>query len=87
MAIETEISGETYERRALAEPNRMWELRDGILREKLGMTAAHNWLEVELGFMLKSQLDRSIYQVRIDSGRGRHPRCFRRSNRSRDSAP
>ena len=73
MAIETRINGETYERLALAEPDRKWELRDGILREKPGMTAAHNWLEVELGFMLMSQLDRSTYQVRIDSGRVRRP--------------
>ncbi len=73
MAIETRISGETYERLALAEPDRKWELRDGVLREKPGMTAAHNWLEVELGFLLMSQLDRSIYHVRIDSGRVRRP--------------
>ena len=44
MAIETRISDETYERLALAEPDRKWELRDGVLREKPGMTAAHNWL-------------------------------------------
>src|SRR5918995_5032870 len=73
MAIETRISGEAYERQALAEPDRKWELRDGVLREKPGMTAAHNWLEVELGFLLMSQLDRSIYHVRIDSGRVRRP--------------
>ena len=43
MTIETRtrISGETYERLALAEPDRKWELRDGVLREKPGMTAAH----------------------------------------------
>ena len=73
MAIETRISDETYERRALAEPDQKWELRDGVLREKPGTTAAHNWLEVELGFLLMSQVDRSIYQVRIDSGRVRRP--------------
>ena len=44
MAIETRISGETYERLALAKPDRKWELRDGVLREKPGMTAAHNEL-------------------------------------------
>ena len=36
------ISEEAYERLALAEPDRKWELRDGVLREKPGMTAAHN---------------------------------------------
>jgi Uma2 family endonuclease len=73
MAIETKISGETYERRALAEPDRKWELRDGVLREKPGMTFAHNWLEMKLGYMLMSQLDWSVYQVRIDAGRVRRP--------------
>ncbi len=73
MAIETRVSGETYERRALAEPDRKWELRDGVLREKPGMTFAHNWLEMKLGYVLMSQLDWSVYQVRVDSGRVRRP--------------
>jgi Uma2 family endonuclease len=73
MAIETRISGETYERLALAEPDRKWELRDGHLREKPGMTAAHNSLEMQLGFMLMSQLDWSVFQVRVDAGRVRRP--------------
>jgi Uma2 family endonuclease len=73
MAIETRISGETYERLALAEPDRKWELRDGHLREKPGMTAAHNSLEMQLGFMLMSQLDWSVFQVRVDAGRVHRP--------------
>src|SRR5215218_3972070 len=73
MAIETRISGETYERLALAELDRKWELRDGVLREKPGMTAAHNWLEVKLGHMLMSQLDWSVFQVRVDAGRVSRP--------------
>jgi Uma2 family endonuclease len=71
MAIETRINGETYERLALAEPDRKWELRDGVLREKPGMTSAHNWLELKLGYMLMSQLDWSVFQVRVDAGRVR----------------
>jgi Uma2 family endonuclease len=73
MAIETRISGKAYERLALTEPDRKWEQRDGVLREKPGMTAAHNRLKMELGFMLMLQLDRSDYHVRIDSGRVRRP--------------
>ena len=75
MAIETRtrISGEVYERLALAEPDRKWELHDGYPREKPGMTAAHNDLEVKLGYMLMSQLDRSEYHVRIDAGRVHRP--------------
>jgi Uma2 family endonuclease len=73
MAIETRISEDTYERLALAEPDRKWELRDGVLREKPGMTAAHNELAVTLGYMLLSQLDRATYRVRIDAGRLQRP--------------
>jgi Uma2 family endonuclease len=73
MAIETRMSGGAYERLALAEPDRKWELRDGHLREKPGMTAAHNELAVTLGHMLLSQLDRAAYRVRIDAGRLQRP--------------
>ena len=73
MAIETRISGEAYERLALAEPDRKWELREGVLCEKPGMTAAHNWLEVKLGHMLMSQPDWSVFQVRVVAGRVRRP--------------
>jgi Uma2 family endonuclease len=75
MAIETRMSGEAYERLALAEPDQKWELRDGHLREKPGMTAAHNELAVSLGYMMLSQLDRSIYRVRIDAGRLQRPQA------------
>ncbi len=75
MATETRtrISGEAYERLALAEPDRKWELRDGYPREKPGTTAAHNDLAVNLGYMLMSQLDRAAYRVRIDAGRVHRP--------------
>src|SRR5690349_11156609 len=66
---QTQITPAAYERLALDDPDHKWELRDGYLREKPGMTAAHNHLEVNLGFMLMSQLDRSAYAVRIDAGR------------------
>ena len=38
MAIETrtQISGEMYERLALAEPDRKWELRDGFCAKNRG---------------------------------------------------
>jgi Uma2 family endonuclease len=75
MAVDTRrrISEEAYERLALAEPDRKWELRNGHLREKPGMTASHNELAVTLGYMLLSQLDRSAYRVRIDAGRLQRP--------------
>ena len=73
MAIETRISNEAYERLALAESDRKWELANGALREKPPMTFEHNWLGQKLAFMLMAQLDWSVYQVRSDSGRIRRP--------------
>src|SRR4051812_17866822 len=73
MVIETRISEETYQQLALSEPDRKWELRDGVLREKPAMTSAHNWLGIRLGYALLSQLDWAAYQVRIDSARVHRP--------------
>ncbi|MFN8591852.1 MAG: Uma2 family endonuclease [Thermomicrobiales bacterium] len=73
MAIGTRTSNAHYERRALADSDRKWELWDGYLREKPGMTAAHSDLAVNLGSMLLAQLDRTKHRVRIDAGRVHRP--------------
>ncbi|MGH2615935.1 MAG: Uma2 family endonuclease [Thermomicrobiales bacterium] len=75
MAIETQprISEEAYERLALDELDRKWELRDGYLLEKPGMTAPHNYFAVKLGHMLMTQLDWSEFEVRIDTARVHRP--------------
>jgi Uma2 family endonuclease len=69
MATETRISNEFYERLALDNPGRKWELWDGDLREKPGMTHAHNRIEARLGTMLGAQIDWSENEVRIDASR------------------
>jgi Uma2 family endonuclease len=69
MATVTEISDQQYRELALHEPDRKWELWDGHLREKPGMTYAHNDVAAELGYLLRPQLDRSAYRVRTDAGR------------------
>jgi Uma2 family endonuclease len=75
MAIETRtrISNAAYERLALADDDRKWELWDGVPREKPGMSAAHNEVGFELGHMLRSQLKRTDYRVRVDSGKVHRP--------------
>jgi Uma2 family endonuclease len=73
MATETIIDEEAYRTLALDEPDRKWELRDGHLREKPPMTAAHNWVGLKIGHQLMSQLDWSAYQVRVDAGRVHRP--------------
>ena len=69
MATATQISEQDYRELALNDPDRKWELWDGHLREKPGMTYAHNQVAYDLGFMLSTQLDRSAYRVRVDAGR------------------
>ena len=70
---QTRISNEAYERLALSDDDRKWELWDGVPREKPGMSTAHNDVENEVGYMLRSELDRSRYRVRVDSGRLHRP--------------
>jgi Uma2 family endonuclease len=69
MAIATRISNTAYEQMALAEPERKWELWDGHLREKPGMTYIHNRTAIRLGHRLMLQLDPAVYEVRVDAGR------------------
>src|SRR3954463_15325759 len=73
VVTETRLSNETYEHLALSDPDRQWELRDGVLREKPARPAAANWLAAKLSFLLLSQLDWSAYQVRTNNGRVRLP--------------
>jgi Uma2 family endonuclease len=73
MVIESRITNDAYERLALAEPDRKWELRDGVLREKPGMTYSHNAIGFRLGVLLYLQLDWSAYEVRINAGRVHRP--------------
>lgn len=63
MVVESHISNEAYERLALAEPDRRWELRGGILLEKPGMTWEHSAIAPILCAHLVFQVDRSKFQV------------------------
>jgi Uma2 family endonuclease len=60
-----------YERIALAEPDRRWELHLGRLREKPGMSVSHNRVTIRLGKQLLMQLDEREFEVRIDQSRVR----------------
>ena len=73
MAIETRtrISEEEYQEIVLAEPDRQWELYEGRLRERPGMTWEHGDVVEMLSRLLGNQLDRRQYRVRINEGRVR----------------
>ena len=63
------VSAESYERVALRDPEGNWELLDGTLREKPGMSTEHNDVMSELARILGNQLDRAEHRVRPNSAR------------------
>lgn len=67
------ISEKTYERVALEDPDGLWELVCGRLREKKGMTTEHGYAIQELGYQLSVQLDLRQFSVRTDPVRLRAP--------------
>jgi Uma2 family endonuclease len=72
MSIAQRISEDEYQRIVLAEPLETWELYDGQLREKPGMTWDHDEIVLELSHLLRSQLDRRQFRVRVE-GHVRRP--------------
>ena len=71
MATETRISENEYQEIVLAEPDRQWELYEGRLRERPGLTWEHGDVVEMLSHLLGNQLDRRQYRVRINEGRVR----------------
>ena len=69
MVVSEQVSEQTYRRLALRDPDGRWELHRGRLREKPAMSVEHNDLMFELGHMLRLQLDRREFRVRVDAPR------------------
>lgn len=63
------VTAEEYERIALGDPGRKWELHHGRLREKPGMTWDHVDAITELVYFLRHQLDRREFRVHVDNSR------------------
>ena len=72
MATQQRTSAEAYERLALAEPDRKWELHDGVLVEKPPVTIGHSVVLSRLMHSLSSQLDPARYRVSVSFTRLRH---------------
>ena len=53
------------------DPDSLWELWDGVPREKPLMSMKHDDVSFHLGFLLQSQLDRSVYRVNVNGGKTR----------------
>lgn len=71
MVTTTHISEQEYRELALNEPDRFWELWDGVPREKPLMSMMHEDVSSYLGAMLINQLDRRQFRVNINGGRAR----------------
>lgn len=72
MAIPTmadTISEEAYRAFALGDPSGQWELHQGQLQEKPGMSVVHGDVVLELATMLRNQLDRDQFRVRANHAR------------------
>jgi Uma2 family endonuclease len=67
MAVAQRMSEEQYQQFVLAQPNGQWELHDGRLVEKPGVTWEHADIASLLSHLLHGQLDRSAYRVFIES--------------------
>jgi Uma2 family endonuclease len=65
------VSEPAYRELVLGDGDRQWELHDGELVEKPGLAYAHNEIMFELGHLLRSQLGRERYRVRVNAGRVR----------------
>jgi Uma2 family endonuclease len=63
------VSFATYERVALEDPEEQWELFGGHLRKKPSMTQEHNTVAFWLGHLIQNQVDRKVYQVRVNQSR------------------
>jgi Uma2 family endonuclease len=63
MTATHQITEEAYQRLVFSEPDRKWELYDGQLREKPGMSWGHNRIVAKLNHLLWSQLDERQFLV------------------------
>jgi len=63
------VTERTYQAVAAKDPERRWELHDGLLVEKPWMGNEHSDVKTYLGFDLIRQLDRERSRVHIDSTR------------------
>ncbi|HEX5499543.1 MAG TPA: Uma2 family endonuclease [Thermomicrobiales bacterium] len=73
MALETRIAESEFRALALREPDRRWERRDGVAREKPWMSVEHEAIGSYFGFLLQRQLDRAAWRIRVNGPRLRVP--------------
>jgi Uma2 family endonuclease len=73
MAVAQHVSEQEYQNFVRSHPDGLWELHDGQLVRKPGMSFEHGEIAVMLAHSLLLQLDRSLFRVRLNDGRVRRP--------------
>ena len=73
MAVAQRMSEEAYQQFVLSGVDGSWELHDGRLVEKPGVTWDHGRIVARLSYLLQHQLDELTHEVRINEGRVRKP--------------
>ena len=71
MAFGNRISEQAYRELALNDQDHLWELWDGVPREKPLMSMKHDDVAFYLGLALANQLDRDVYRVNVNGGKTR----------------
>lgn len=69
MSVAQRITEVEYENIVWADPDHTWELVDGRLREKPGMTFEHGDVSLELAYRLRSQIDRRLFRIAVGDWR------------------
>ena len=65
------VSAATFERLALEDDDGQWEMVCGRPRRKPDMSYPHNFAGTELGYVIRSQIDRASFEVRVNAGHAR----------------
>jgi Uma2 family endonuclease len=71
VAVVNRISEQEFRELALHDPDRTWELWDGVPREKPSMSMKHDDVAFYLGMAIASQLDRHVFRVNVNGGKAR----------------
>ncbi|MBA3450433.1 MAG: Uma2 family endonuclease [Chloroflexia bacterium] len=66
MVVAQRMSEQEYEQFVMSGVEGAWELHDGVLVEKPGMSFRHGEIPIRLGYFLLSQLDWSEYSVVVE---------------------
>ena len=71
MAIAQRITEQEFIELVFSDPDRTWELWDGVPREKPGMSMKHDNVSFLLGHLLQSQLSWESHRVNVSGGKAR----------------